>query len=130
MPEHTPAEQAKNQGEVAPQEVLPEQAPIDAAPQRQDVTQKIEEGLSQLPADTQEILAAFSVAPEFAQLMGELVGPEIGQFFAQFADPEMALVAVPRADLDSVMSANEIQGTDVDQAQAEDADVIEELPAV
>ena len=84
-------------------EATAEQQPSQGQP---DITQQIEEGINSLPQDTKEILAAFAIAPEFSQLLGELIGPEIGQFFTQFADPEMTLVAVPRAALDEVMAAS------------------------
>ncbi len=97
------AEAMPSQATAPTEGVSPESVP---ATQEPEIRQTIEEGISQLPDDTKEILAAFSVAPEFAQLMGELLSPDVGQFFSEFADPNMALVAVPREALDSLMEGS------------------------
>ncbi len=118
--------------EVAMEPATEGEAPVEVASRAaagrltDDMRAQIEQGLSSLPDDTKDILAAFSIAPEFAQILGELISPEVGEFFQEFTDPEMTLVAVPVAELLSAMAADANEGTPVDAQSVEQVNPTEE----
>lgn len=108
--------------------IQPEQAPISQAPLAEEqlapTVEDIEEGISQISEEGKELLATFSIAPEFGTLMGEMFGPEMGEFFTQFSDPSLTIVVLPKEELDAVLAQTS------DEPSIEDSDTPIDEPSI
>lgn len=123
--EQIPAQQPAQAAPAVPAAALEEQ-PIPTQPTDVDIRAQIEEGLAQLPDESKELLASFSVVPEFGDLMGTMFGPELGSFFAELSDPELTLVVVPKAELDEIMDGADSSQQLIATADEEPTEVTEE----
>lgn len=73
------------------------------------IMQAIEQHMNSLPDEQKQFIGAF-LTPEFSLAMGIILGKEAYQYFNSLADPKMALLPIPRDQLEQMQSQHQSDG--------------------